>query len=99
MDNYTIVLIGFFIGLCIGILVMSVLADRNNKAEADRLRQQIAQDSRNYLSAVSTMESEINAKEDEIRLKQRVLDSLNEEVQRLRRIIEKNKQKGGQLCG
>ena len=98
MDNFTIGLMAFFFGICAGILVMAVLADRTNKRETDKLRRQIAQDSRNYLAAVSTMESEINAKDEEIRLKQRVLDSLNEEVQRLRRIIESKKQKDRRLC-
>ena len=101
MDGFTTGLIAFFFGLCVGILTMAVLADRTNKAETEKLRQQIAQDSRNYLKAVSTMESQIADKESELQLKQRVLDSLNEEIHRLRRIIEskKQKQKGGQLCG
>lgn len=80
-----------FAGLCIGCIVMAVWADRTNKAEADSLRQQIAQDNRNYLMAVSTMEEQINAKEEQLQIKQRVLDALNDEVNRLRRIIEKKK--------
>lgn len=99
MDNYTIGLIAFLIGFCAGIVIMAVIADRTSKVENEKLRQQIAADSRNYLRVVSSMESQIETKDNELQLKQRVLNTLNEEVQRLRKIIEKRKQKGEQLCG
>ena len=99
MDNYTIGLAAFFIGLCVGILIMAVIADRNNKRETEKLQGEIAANSRYYLQAVSSMNGQIEAKDSELQLKQRVLDSLNEEIHRLRRIIESKKQKGGRLCG
>lgn len=97
MDNSMIGLMAFFFGLCIGIVIMSVLADRTNKRETDKLREEMANNSRLYYEAVSTMESQIEAKESELQLKQRVLNTLNDEIHRLRR--KKQKQKGGQLCG
>ena len=101
MDNYTIGLIAFLMGLCIGILIMAIIADRTNKRETEKLQGEMAKQSRLYYEAVSTMESQIETKESQLQLKQRVLNSLNEEIHRLRRIIEskKQKQKGGKLCG
>jgi predicted RNase H-like nuclease (RuvC/YqgF family) len=76
-------------GLCLGGVIIAVLCDRANKAEHDRMQREMHRNSVMYLRAVQTMEQQIHDKEQEIEIKQRVLDSLNDEVQRLRRIIEK----------
>lgn len=52
--------ITLLIGVCIGIIVMAIIADRTNKAETENLRQQIDRDSRNYLRCVSKMQDDID---------------------------------------
>ena len=80
-------------GLCVGCIVMAIIADRTNKAETDRLQKKIYDNSVMYLSAVQTMEDQISEKDRQLQLKQRVMDSLNEEVARLRRMNAKLKRK------
>lgn len=82
-----------FVGLCVGCIAMAIFADRVNKAENERLQKEIYDNSMMYLSAVQTMEDEINEKDRQLGLKQRVMDSLNEEVARLRRANAKLRRK------
>ena len=93
MDNFTIGLIAFFAGLSIGIIVMAVLSDRANKAETERLQKEIYDNSVMYLSAMQTMEDQISEKDRQLQLKQRVMDSLNEELSHLRRMNAKLRRK------
>lgn len=72
--------------LCIGCIVMAIICDRANKTETDRLQQEIHKNSVFYLDTVNKMEEQIKDKDNQLQLKQRVLDTQNEELQRLRRI-------------
>lgn len=79
------------LGLLAGILIMAVAADRLHRDESDRLKREIHDNSVMYLQAVQKMEDQINDKERELQVKQRVLDALNYEVQRLRKINKRMK--------
>jgi len=82
-----------FVGLCAGAVGMAVLCDKVNEKEMQRLEQQVAQDSLNYLLAVQEMQNEIDGLQSECRLKQQVCNSLNDTVQRLRKQIKELKEK------
>ena len=81
------------IGMCVGCITMVIITDRVNKAENERLQKEIYDNSMMYLSAVQTMEHQIGEKEKQLELKQRVMDSLNEELSRLRLLNAKLRRK------
>ena len=86
-------------GLCVGCIVMAIIADRTNKAETDHLQKEIYVNSVMYLQAVQTFEKQVEDKERELELKQRVMDSMNDELSRLRRInaqMKRQRKEGGE---
>jgi len=87
--------LSWLFGLCVGIVVMAVIADRTNKAEKELLKKEIYDNSVMYLSAVQTMEDKISEQDRQLGLKQRVMESLNEDVARLRRANAKLRRKEG----
>lgn len=76
-------LLSVFIGACLGIILMSILADKTNRAQKDRLAEEIETDRKNYLSAISAMESQVNGLEEELRTQKNVVKTLGENNQRL----------------
>lgn len=91
--NWIAIIVVGAVCLCVGGIIMAIICDRANRAESERLSRELHDNSLMYLSAVQSMEQQIDDKDREIQLKQRVLDSLNEEVSRLRRLNAQLKRK------
>lgn len=80
------IILAALLGACVGAIIMAVICDRVNEAESARLQREIYDNSVMYLQAVQTFEKQVEDKERELELKQRVMDSMNDELSRLRRI-------------
>lgn len=93
MNWVTYIVVGA-VCMCVGGIIMAIICDRANRAETNRLTREMHSNNLLYLTAVQTYEQQIDDKIRELQLKQRVLDSLNEEVSRLRRMNEKLKRQG-----
>lgn len=81
-------------GLCIGIIIMAIIADRANKAETENLRQQIDNDSRNYLRCVSQMQTEIDTLNGTLSMERHAVAALKIENRKLRGRLEGNTDNG-----
>ena len=75
--------------LCVGIIIMAIIADRTNRSETEKLRQQIDNDSRNYLRCVSQMQSEIDELHGKVNMERQVVASLKIENAELRACLER----------
>lgn len=87
--SWVINIIAAAVSLIVGVFVAAYYYGKQNRRETERLQREMHDNSVYYLQAVQTMERQIADKDEELRVKQRVLDSLNEDVNRLRRKADK----------
>lgn len=76
-------LVSFVIGLCAGLVVMGIIADKANKRQVEALRKEIETDSNNYYAAVSALEGQVQELERELSVQRNVAKTLSENNQRL----------------
>lgn len=76
-------LISFVIGFCAGLVVMGIIADKNNKRQVEDLRKKIEVDGNNYYEAVSALEGQVQELERELSVQRNVAKTLSENNQRL----------------
>lgn len=76
-------LISFVIGFCAGLVVMGIIADKNNKRQIEDLRKKIEVDGNNYYAAVSALEGQVQKLERELSIQRNVEKTLSENNQRL----------------
>lgn len=76
-------LVSLVIGLCAGLVVMGIIADKVNKRQVEALRKEIETDSNNYYAAVSALEGQVQELERELSVQRNVAKTLSENNQRL----------------
>lgn len=76
-------LVSFVIGLCAGLVVMGIIADKVNKRQVEDLRKKLEVDSNNYYAAVSALEGHVQELEQELSVQRNVAKTLSENNQRL----------------
>lgn len=76
-------LVSLVIGLCAGLVVMGIIADKSNKSQIEDLRKRIEADSSNYYTAVSALEGQVQELERELSVQRNVAKTLSENNQRL----------------
>lgn len=76
-------LVSFVIGLCAGLVVMGIIADKVNKRQVEDLRKKLEVDSNNYYAAVSALEGQVQELEQELSVQRNVAKTLSENNQRL----------------
>ena len=76
-------LVSFVIGLCAGLVVMGIIADKVNKRQVEDLRKKLEVDSNNYYAAVSALEGQVQELEQELSVQRNVAKTLSEINQRL----------------
>ena len=76
-------LVSFVIGLCAGLVVMGIIADKVNKRQVEDLRKKLEVDSNNYYAAVSALEGQVRELEQELSVQRNVAKTLSENNQRL----------------
>ena len=76
-------MIGLVLSFCAGLVVMGVIADKNNKRQIEDLRKKIEVDGNNYYAAVSALEGQVYELEQELSVQRNVAKTLSENNQRL----------------
>ena len=76
-------LVSFVIGLCAGLVVMGIIADKVNKRQVEDLRKKLEVDGNNYYAAVSALEGQVRELEQELSVQRNVAKTLSENNQRL----------------
>lgn len=76
-------LVSLVIGLCAGLVVMGIIADKANKRQVEALRKEIETDSNNYYAAVSVLEGQVQELKRELSVQRNVAKTLSENNQRL----------------
>lgn len=71
------------LGVCVGIIIMGIIADKVNKREIEDLRKKLEVDGDNYHAAVLAFEGQVQELEREISVQRNVAKTLSENNQRL----------------